>query len=131
MKFKTAAPITIGKTSYSTLDMVRFVAKNERRYNATAEAARQARRTIAAFEASGDVDLGDEDLRQLAEVLEKPSCGWGQFTAERDVPQRAPDGGVLMGKMQQRIAVPTVEFLPLIDPIADAAAKLPLLVKPQ
>jgi hypothetical protein len=46
------------------------------------------------------------------------------------VPQRDAQGGVRMAAQEVRALVPAREFLPLVDPIVDAAARLPPLGKP-
>ncbi len=125
MKFNVAPPITIGEKPYGTLDMVRHVIATDRRYNASAEAARAGVRTERAFEAGPVVELQDDDLRLLAAVLERPQQGWGSFRGQQSVPQRDESGAVSMKPALVRVNVPAREFLPLIDPIAEAAAKLP------
>lgn len=124
-KFTVSAPITVGNSPYSTLDMVRHVVDTDRRYNATADAARAAIRTVRAFEAGSVVEIQDDDLRLLAAVLERPQRGWGSFQGVQDVPQQNAKGAVEFKPMKVRVNVPTRQFLPLIDPITEAAAKLP------
>lgn len=125
MKITVAGPITIGQNPYSTLDMVRYVVATDRRYNGSAEAARAGVRTEKAFEAGPVVELLDEDLRLLAAVVERPMRGWGSFQGTQDVPQRDEHGAVKIKQTTVRVNVPAREFLPLIDPISEAAAKLP------
>lgn len=129
-KLTVSGPITIGNAAYSTLDMVRYVVDTDRRYNMSAEAARAGVRTVQAFEAGSTVELQDDDLRLLAEVVDKPARGWGAFRGRQDVPQPDGRGGVKVVPMESRVSVPAREFLPLIDPITQAAAKLPQLPKP-
>lgn len=129
-KFTVSAPITIGQTAYSALDMVRYVVDTDRRYNDSAEAARAGIRTVRAFEAGDSVDLQESDLRLLAEVVNRPQRGWGAFKGSQMVPQRDAQGGVRMAAQEVRALVPAREFLPLVDPIVDAAARLPPLGKP-
>ncbi len=124
-KLTVSAPVTIGKTPYSTLDMVRHVVDTDRRFNLSAEAARAGVRVVRAFEAGESVELADADLRLLAEVLERPQRGWGSFRATREVSEQQPDGSQRTRSLPVPVNVPAREFLPLIDPIAAAAAKLP------
>lgn len=125
MKLTVANPVTIGKTAYSTLDMVKYLVDTDRRYNLSAEAARAGVRTVHAFESGSTVELSDDDLRLLSEVIERPARGWGSFKATREVSEPQPDGSVRTRQMPAPVNVPAREFLPLIDPIALAAAKLP------
>ncbi len=124
-KLTVSAPVTIGKTPYSTLDMVRYVVDTDRRFNLSAEAARAGVRVVRAFEAGESVELADTDLRLLAEVLERPQRGWGVFRATREVAEPQPDGSVRVRQVHSPAGAPAREVLPLIDPIAAAAAKLP------
>lgn len=129
MKFKISPPVTIANLSYSTLDMVRYLVRNDRRYNRTAEDARAGKRTVAAFELSAEeVELSEADLRILADVVERPSTGsWGVFGSNRRIPRPMPDGSTQEVDVPTRTHVPAFEFLPLIDPIATAARSLPPL----
>ncbi|MBA2687511.1 MAG: hypothetical protein H0U64_05375 [Gemmatimonadaceae bacterium] len=118
MNLSDVAPVAIGPHSYSLAALVEHVTKNDKRYNDSAEDARQGKRTRDSI-ASGDILPAD--LKKLAEVLEKPTCGWGSFSLTRDVSR--PDGTVT--QVQQRVQVPTSEFLPLIDAVQTAAASVP------
>lgn len=127
MKFKVSDPITIGKLTYSTAQMVAYVTKTDRVYASSASGARDGKRVAAAFEDALEVELADEDLRLLAARLDKPSAGWGEFWADREMPVRATNGAIEKQVMRSRVQIPAIEFLPLIDPITNAAAALPPL----
>lgn len=118
MKLPAVAPLTINDQPYTLADMVTHVTTKERRYNATAEDARQGKRTRDAVVAGADVLPAD--LKKLGEVLERPSCGWGEFVIVRKVPRS--DGTVL--DVPARAQFPTYQFLPLIDAVQNAAASV-------
>lgn len=124
MKLTDCPSIKIGEKPYTLVDMTRFVVRNDRRYNRDASSARQGARTIAALEAGADV--APEDVVALADVLERPSCGWGAFSAPRKVPQ--PDGS--SRELTARVHVPALEFLPIVDFVQQAAASVAPLLKP-
>lgn len=118
MKLPHCDPVTINDRPFTVADMVSHVTTKERRYNATAEDARRGKRTRDAV--SAGTDILPDDLKKLADVLDKPSCGWGEFVVVRKIPR--PDGTFV--EMPQRAQFPTHLFLPLIDLVQRAAASV-------
>jgi hypothetical protein len=118
MKLPPCDPVDINGQPYTLAQMVDFVTTKDRRYNASAEDARQGKRTREAVAASGD--LSAVDIKKLAEVIERPTCGWGEFVVIQRYPK--PDGS--FQELKQRGQAPTVLFLPLIDCIQSVAKSL-------
>lgn len=125
MKLTIPPPVTILDKPYGLLDLARYLTAKERRYNLSADAARSGKRIVDALaSASGStVDLLEQDLRRFAEVIESPSCGWGQHevTVGIDDPRGATR------RMTRRVHASTADYLPLIDAVATAAKALPPL----
>lgn len=115
MKLPPCDPVDINGELYTLAQMVEHVTTKERRYNTSADAARQGKRTRDAFATGGE--LAADDLKMLAEVVERPSCGWGEFIVTQRF--QKPDGSVQ--ELKQRAQAPTCLFLPLIDCIQGAA----------
>lgn len=118
MKLPSCAPLVINGRPFTLADMVTHVTMKERHYNATAEGARQGKRTREAV--ADESDLLPDDLKKLAEVLEKPSCGWGEFVVTQRITR--PDGTV--ADVSRCAQFPTHQFLPLIDAVQTAAASV-------
>jgi len=113
MEFKIPAPIQINGKPYSQSEMVVFIVRHDRRFQREAAKARLGQAILDAFETArgGVVMLDAEAGELLKEAVERPTCGW-IFRGRKTV---------VDGKPQlQRFHVPTIEFLPLIDPIANA-----------
>lgn len=125
MNLPIPSPVTILGKSFSLLDMARHITSKERRYNATADAARSGARLVAGIAAAGTGSVATvdaEDLRLFATVVERPNCGWG--THEMVVEYPNPRTGEKQ-IMTRNVHASTVEYLSLIDTVADAAKTLP------
>lgn len=126
MQLPIPTPITISVTGrpYSLLEMAAYIVTKEGRYNRTAEGARSGQRLLSALHAGGSLkaEVADDDLRLFAEVVEKPSCGWGAHDVEIRMP--SPTGERVMTRA---VHAPTGEYLPLIDAVSNAAKSLPAL----
>jgi hypothetical protein len=126
MKLTIPAPVNVCGQSYGLLEMARFLTRKERRYNQTADAARSGARVVAALEAAtgNSADVQESDLRLFSAVVEKPHCGWGVFQTKVEFHDpRTQEKRV----MERPSTAPTVEFLPLIDSVANDARALPPL----
>lgn len=118
-------PVTVfGNVSYSLAEMAAYIVETDHRYNRSAEGARSGVRLLAALaaERNGKVDVPDADLRLFAEAIEKPARGWGAHAVSGEV--QDPRTGVAT-QVKRRAMAPTKAYLPLIDAVASAAAKLP------
>lgn len=118
MKLPSVAPVSIGDQSYTLVDLVTHVTTKDSRYNATADDARQGKRTREAVAAGSDILPAD--LKKLADVLNRPTCGWGDFKVIQKVPRA--DGSTF--DVTRRAQFPTHMFLPLIDVVQTAAASV-------
>lgn len=133
MKITIPAPITLKvpraegeplELEYSLADMVRHFVRSGREFSRTAEDARRGVRLLEAFDSAkpgAQVELGKEDGEALKAMAEKPSCGWASLrtSVQMQVPG-GPGQQPTVRVVPQRVQIPTLEFLPLIDAIAAA-----------
>ncbi len=133
--FKLPAPITLGnppkegeedkRRPYSLSDMVAHFGRTAREYNADMDGARCYQRTQRAVDGAaetGNVTLQIEDLLVLHEVSEKPTRGWANTRASVKQTKVDARGDEQTRFVETRVSLPAVTFLPLVDPIAIAAA---------
>lgn len=130
MKIKQPPPVTLklgdAVVEYSLADMVRHFVRTGSEFNRTEDGARAGKRILDAFDGAkaGVVELSKEDHATLREYTRQPSRGYGRHEFKQVVraPGTTPDGKTLIKELKRYGQAPAMDYLPLIDAIANAEA---------